>query len=108
MYLKTKKRLKVFGNRSSLIRKNSQEVSNFFRINSLHFVFIDGDHTYEAVKKDIETWYLKVRKDGLVIGDDYHISFPGVIKAVNEFCKSKNLTLNNMGANNRIWWFKKK
>jgi len=29
-------------------------------------VYIDGDHRYESVKKDIEAWYNKVMIGGIV------------------------------------------
>lgn len=34
-------------------------------------IFIDADHRYSAVKKDIETWYPKVRPGGILCGHDF-------------------------------------
>jgi predicted O-methyltransferase YrrM len=49
------------------------------------FVFIDADHSYEAVKDDIACWAPKVRAGGWVGGHDYHPrKWPGVVKAVDE------------------------
>ena len=45
-------------------------------------VFIDGDHSYEAVKKDIQTYLPKILKGGLLCGHDS--SAPGVTQAVSE------------------------
>jgi glycosyltransferase involved in cell wall biosynthesis len=45
-------------------------------------VFIDAEHTYEGVKKDILMWKDKARV--LLCGHDYQIGWPGVMKAVNE------------------------
>lgn len=50
----------------------------------LDLVFIDGDHSYRAVKDDIQNWKRKVRRGGLLTGHDYHPNFPGVIQAVQE------------------------
>lgn len=49
-------------------------------------VFLDGDHSYESVKADIEAWLPKVRSGGLLCGHDYsdHEGFPGVKQAVRE------------------------
>ena len=65
-----------------------------------HFIYIDGDHRYEGVKIDIEAWYPKVRKGGLICGHDYTgeiipakydvMSF-NVKKAVDEFFAGKQL-----------------
>ena len=47
-------------------------------------IFIDMDHSYESVKRDIELWLPKVKKGGLLAGDDYRATVPGVIEAVKE------------------------
>jgi hypothetical protein len=63
------------------------------------FVYIDGDHSYEGVKRDVADWYPKVKKGGILSGHDY--GNPGnkkltfkVAKAVNEFVKAKKLVNN--------------
>jgi len=45
-------------------------------------VFIDGDHDYENVHRDISIWMKKLAPGGLLCGDDY--SWPGVKQAVSE------------------------
>ena len=45
-------------------------------------VFIDGTHTYEAVKEDIQLWLPKTKK--LICGHDYDGHHSGLQKAVNE------------------------
>jgi predicted O-methyltransferase YrrM len=74
-----------FGGRAIIIRADSVGVSKHIKDGSLDFVFIDAAHDYDSVKKDIEAWYPKVRKGGLVTGHDYNkIRFPGVVRAVDE------------------------
>lgn len=48
------------------------------------FVYIDGLHTYEQCKKDIENFLPLVKKGGYIGGHDYSSAWPGVKKAVNE------------------------
>lgn len=60
---------------------------------SLDAVFIDGDHSYDAVIKDLSFWWKKIRKGGWLLGDDYDSLFPGVPLAVNEFANKNNLKL---------------
>jgi len=50
----------------------------------LDFVFLDGDHRYDAIAKDIRAWMPKVRKGGLICGHDFTPGWPGVIQAVQE------------------------
>lgn len=48
-------------------------------------VYIDGDHSYEACKSDIELWVPKVKRGGLVFFHDYGTPHtPGVVRAVDE------------------------
>lgn len=42
-----------------------------FKDESLDFVYIDGDHCFESVVLDIAYWSKKVKKGGIISGDDY-------------------------------------
>ena len=67
------------------IKMTSIDASKLYDDNSLDFVFIDANHEYEDVKKDIESWLPKIKSGGYIGGHDYNAnSFPGVIKAVND------------------------
>lgn len=76
--------MQFFDGRVAIHQMDSAEAAIVADDNSLDFVFIDADHSYEGCKRDIEAWYPKVRKGGLVAGHDYNPKWPGVIKAVNE------------------------
>lgn len=69
-----------------IMRYDSAHASYFYKDKEFDFVFIDGDHTYEGVKRDIEAWKLKVSK--FVCGHDIHME--GVRKAVLENFDSYN------------------
>jgi predicted O-methyltransferase YrrM len=57
-------------------------------------VFIDADHSYESVKKDIKAYTPKVKHGGMLSGHD--IDFPGVNKAVNELIPKYGVGPNNV------------
>jgi len=60
----------------------------------LDFVYIDANHEYEYVKKDLISFYPKVKDGGLIAGHDYDEGDEeknGVIQAVNEFFKDRKL-----------------
>jgi hypothetical protein len=60
----------------------------------LDAVYIDADHSYEGVKLDLLLSYKKVKKNGLIMGHDYtNNMFPGVVQAVDEFCKTNNFKI---------------
>lgn len=79
-----KEKLKEYKEEYIHIMKLSEDATNDVP-NDLDFVYIDGNHTYEYVKKDIELWYPKVKNKGILGGHDYTERFPDVVRAVNEF-----------------------
>jgi hypothetical protein len=67
------------------IRKLSHEAVLDFADESCDVVYIDMEHTYDAVSKDIDMWLPKVKVGGYLAGHDYNPgSWPGVVQAVNE------------------------
>ena len=48
------------------------------------FVFLDGGHSYETVKDDLNILTSKLKKNSIILCDDYNISHYGVKKAVDE------------------------
>lgn len=58
-----------------------------FDDNSVDFVFIDADHRYESVVKDIDAWLPKIKKGGIISGHDFTYAVTtenGVSQAVRE------------------------
>lgn len=68
--------------RGIIIRDYTFNAAKMIENFSLDFVFIDADHSYESVKKDIEDWDPKVKPGGIVFGHD--IDWPTVKRAVEE------------------------
>lgn len=68
----------------------SWSMANRVADGSLDFVFIDADHAYESVRKDIMAWLPKVRQGGLMCGHD--IDLPGVSRAVSELFEQFSVT----------------
>ena len=65
-------------------RCTSSTAAGIFDPDGLDFVFIDAEHTAEAVARDLAAWWPKVRPGGLLAGHDY-TNFPGVALAVDQF-----------------------
>ena len=51
---------------------NSLEASSKYEDNFFDYIYIDAEHTYQAVTKDLEVWYPKLKKNGTLFGDDYY------------------------------------
>ena len=67
---KAKERLDPF-NCCEFVKKTSMDALKDFNDNSLDFVFIDANHTFEYVVNDIAEWSKKVKPGGIVSGHDY-------------------------------------
>lgn len=124
-----------FGSRAIMIRTSSDKAYKLFSDESLDFIYIDANHAYDFVKQDIQYWYPKVKKGGLVMGHDYlkidwykdpnfatnkkdkHIwtgngtyynGIFGVNPAVDEFCNLYDYKLNVTDDWFGTWYFEKK
>jgi len=69
---------------------------NFFKVNNTKFdlIYIDGNHLYDFVKKDILNSLKFLKKNGLIVLDDYRLSGwwkDGVTKAVDYHIKNKKV-----------------
>jgi hypothetical protein len=76
----------------NFIRETSEVAVKRFDDNSIDFIYVDGDHSYEGCLKDIELYYPKLRKGGIMAGDDLHKDGvrPAVEKYFKEFEQSDN------------------
>ena len=75
---------KLKGFNVDIIKGDSIEVSTTFPNQFFDFVYIDANHSYESVKKDIVAWLPKVKRNGVLCGHDYSSQCEGVMKAVSE------------------------
>jgi hypothetical protein len=66
-----------------VVRMKSQDAAALFADGSLDYVYIDGEHSYDAVMTDLASYFPKVRVGGHLIGDD--CGWSGVGAAVDAF-----------------------
>ena len=97
-----RKHLRKYMDKVVFVKKLSEEAID--DIPEIDFCYIDANHSYEYVKKDINLYYPKIKKEGYIGGHDFHINDIGVIHAVLEFGKENNLELQGFP---RDWWVKK-
>lgn len=97
---KTLKRLSKYQDKIKFIEKYSDKAAEDVPGN-LDFIYVDGGHEYECVKKDIELYYPKVKKGGVFGGHDFDANHLEVCKAVFEFVQKNNLRLYGK---HRDWW----
>jgi predicted O-methyltransferase YrrM len=97
--------LKEFSDRVCIYGGSSEEARNKVKKRSVDFVYIDASHEYEDVKNDLEWWFPKIIKGGLLCGHDYTIqelfqkinqsSTEDVGRAVREFAQRYKLEVHH-------------
>lgn len=67
-------------------REFSLDVVHKFDNESLDFINIDGDHSFDACMADLIAWVPKIRKGGIIAVHDYcAVNWHGVTQAVNAY-----------------------
>jgi hypothetical protein len=66
------------------IRMTSDDAIKYLIGVKVDFIYIDGLHTYEQIKKDIENYLPLISENGFIGGHDYGSNWEGVVKGVNE------------------------
>lgn len=72
-----------------IIRDYSHNACKSIQDKSLDLVYIDGEHSYSAVKQDIQHWVPKIKSGGFISGHD--INQTGVSQAVVESFDAQNV-----------------
>lgn len=92
-------------NRVKIIRDYSVNCAKLFSDEYFDFIYLDADHTYQSVLEDLNSWWPKIKKGGILSGHDYidgdltiklgHSVRFGVVDAVNEFLTNNNIKSDN-------------
>jgi cephalosporin hydroxylase len=86
----------------TVIEDDSANAALSFDNESVDMVFIDGDHSEEGVVRDILAWKPKIKKTGVLAGDDYHPCW-GVFNGVNTTLGTTNIVIDN-----QTWYYQGK
>lgn len=92
-YLDAKRRTEGLGN-VKLVNSWSVDASKMFKDESIDYIFIDANHSYEWVVEDMKAWIPKIKKGGIVMGHDYFVHKKlnfGVIQAVNGWVETHQI-----------------
>ncbi|MFA5314302.1 MAG: class I SAM-dependent methyltransferase [Methanomassiliicoccales archaeon] len=107
--------MKSYGDRVVIIRDDCHNACNVFSDGHFDFIYIDANHDYEYIKRDMHDWYSKLRSGGIFAGHDYmdgirHTGKYGVKTAVGEFCSNLKIVPIITKGTRRIppsWYFMK-
>ena len=93
------KLLKKFKNNVQLIKGLSHDALKKVNLSEIQFIFLDGGHAYETVREDLEIILKDIKKNMVIICDDYDQEGYGVKKAVDEL---KNRVTDIINLNGRL------
>lgn len=97
--------LEPHGNKITLLETDSFNAADNIENNELDYIFIDGDHSYAAVARDLRRYWPKVRKGGIFSGHDWQL--PTVRNAVVNFRQEYNILTEIKFTETNVWfWYK--
>jgi len=127
MFKKTKKELEPLCNNLLFLRgfSNNKKYLKKIKKNSLDLIFVDGNHEYDYVLEDLRNYFPKLKKGGILIGDDFNSrskkndflnkmstkkKSKGVYEAAVDYSKEKKIsfsTYGNQGGYPKLFLFEK-
>jgi predicted O-methyltransferase YrrM len=73
-------------------------------LRSLDLVFLDGLHHNPGFHADVCHWYERLKRGGVLCGDDCARTHPDVLWTVHDFCKDRDLAF---AVERRIWMLRR-
>ena len=86
-------------------KETSGNCVNKFEDEMFDYIFIDGDHSYEGVLKDLNNYYSKVQSGGIFSGHD--INLGTVQQALRDFRSANNIDNEMSFTNVNVWYWVK-
>ncbi len=95
-------RVAKFGERAIVLRGLSDHMAHEIIDGTLDFCYIDGDHSYNGVKRDINAFWPKLKSGGIMAFHDFDNPAYGVKAAVLEFCHNNKITVNHIPEDSEV------
>ena len=95
--------IESYKDRVEFIHDTSDNSHSKIPDNSLDYIFIDGDHNYDAVLKDMKNYYSKVKDNGIFAGHD--IQSQGVQQAIRQFAEEYKIDLSTVKVCDHQAWY---
>jgi predicted O-methyltransferase YrrM len=86
-----------------LLKGLSSDILPVLQARTFDIIFVDGDHSYEAVKSDVEMCYRLLKPGGVMAMHDY-FNIVDTKNAIDEFAQRHPITISGLAD---IAWFRK-
>lgn len=97
-------RLSPYRDRNAILRMRFDEALHLFGPESLDFIYVDGyAHDGELNGATFRDWLPKLRRGGIIAGDDYAPDWPLVMAAVDRFVVENGLELHVIDCHEDTW-----
>ena len=97
-------RLSPYRQRNAIMRMRFDEALHLFGDESLDFIYVDGyAHDGELNGATFREWFPKLKRGGIIAGDDYAPDWPLVVQAVNAFVAECGLELHVIDCHENKW-----
>lgn len=97
-------RLHPYRDRNSVMRMRFDEALELFADEALDFIYVDGyAHDGELNGQTFREWFPKLKRGGIISGDDYSPEWPLVVAAVDAFCAENGLELHVIDCHEDKW-----
>lgn len=105
IFSEASQRIQPHAPRARLWRLTSESAAQMFPPSTFDLIFIDGDHSYHAVKQDLQLWRDKLRPGGLLAGHDlFNLAFEGVLEALVEDVVQRDSKETIHFSTDFVWW----
>lgn len=106
------KNMEQFGDRFELLNETTKETidrrtnrKSDYPEKEFDFIFIDGDHSYDGAKYDMENFYPLLKKHGFFAGHDWNLE--PVRKALMYFREENKIRIPINNSTNQTWFWTK-
>jgi hypothetical protein len=97
--------LTPWSDKIGVLQMTSAEAAVHIADSSLDYIFVDGDHSYEATVNDCRLYWSKVKPGGIFSGHDWQL--PDVCRAVTTFRQEFNITTEIIFTDYNVWFWHK-
>jgi hypothetical protein len=101
-FLENMKKSKTIHNIRYIHKGTSVEIAKKYPEHSIDLVYLDASHLKEHLLWDLKSWTPKVKKDGVIAGDD--LDHKGVYEALEEFFEKDEKGIKNSRSTNFGTW----